>query len=124
MGSRGRSMAWSVAMIETTPGPEDRSPRALPTDPEALRVLVREVIAERDAAIARCARLEHLLDVARNAQYGRSSEKLDDDQLRFALRTSSRPSRRSRPRRTTAIRRSGASAPPPGEAIAVLFRSI
>jgi hypothetical protein len=36
-------------------------------------VLVREVIAERDAAIARCARLEHLLDVARNAQYGRSS---------------------------------------------------
>ena len=75
-------------MIETAPGPEDFSPQALPTDPEALRVLVREVIAERDAAIARCARcarLEHLLDVARNAQYGRSSEKLDDDQLRFAL---------------------------------------
>jgi transposase len=72
-------------MIETAPGPEDFSPQALPTDPEALRVLVREVIAERDAAIARCARLEHLLSVARNAQYGRSSEKLDDDQLRFAL---------------------------------------
>jgi transposase len=74
-----------AAMIETAPGPEDVSPQALPTDPEALRVLVREVIAERDAAIARCARLEHLLDVARNAQYGRSSEKLNDDQLHFAL---------------------------------------
>jgi transposase len=48
-------------------------------------VLVREVIAERDAAIARRPRLEHLLDVARNAQYGRSSEKLNDDQLHFAL---------------------------------------
>ena len=42
-------------------------------------------MAERDAAVARCARLEHLLSVARNAQYGRSSEKLNDDQLRFAL---------------------------------------
>jgi transposase len=71
-----------AAMIETVPGPEDFSPQALPTDPEALRVLVRELIAERDAAIAR---LEHLLGVARNAQYGRSSEKLNDDQLRFAL---------------------------------------
>jgi transposase len=84
-GQRAPKHGMGMAMIETAPGPEDVCPQALPTDPEALRVLVREVIAERDAAIARCARLEHLLDVARNAQYGRSSEKLDDDQLRFAL---------------------------------------
>jgi hypothetical protein len=35
-------MAWEWLMIETAPGPEDVSPQALPTDPEALRVLVRE----------------------------------------------------------------------------------
>ena len=72
-------------MTETEPGPEDLPSDALPSDPEALRLFIREVMAERDAAVARCARLEHLLSVARNAQYGRSSEKLNDDQLRFAL---------------------------------------
>ena len=72
-------------MTETEHGPDDLPSDALPSDPEALRLFIREVMAERDAAVARCARLEHLLSVARNAQYGRSSEKLNDDQLRFAL---------------------------------------
>ena len=46
---------------------------------------MRELIAERNAVIVRCEKLEHLLRVARNAQYGRSSEKLNQDQLELAL---------------------------------------
>jgi hypothetical protein len=61
-------------LIGTAPSPDDQAPQGIPSDPEDLRAFVLEIIAERDAAIARCARLEHLLRVARNAQYGRSRE--------------------------------------------------
>ena len=64
-------------MTETAPSSDDPRPEELPSDLEGLRAFVRELIAERDAAMARCEKLEHLLRVARNAQYGRSSEKLN-----------------------------------------------
>ena len=71
----------------------------LPDDIEALRAVVRgalatraAALAERDAAIAerdrlaeRNGRLLHLLNQLRRAQFGRSSEKLDPDQLQLAL---------------------------------------
>ncbi len=72
-------------MTKTAPSPDDLPAEGLPSDPEALRAFVLEIIAERDAAVARCTKLEHLLRVARNAQYGRSSEKLSAGQLEFAL---------------------------------------
>jgi transposase len=74
-----------LAMTETAPSPDDLPPHGIPSDPDVLRAFVLEIIAERDAAIARCAKLEHLLRVARNAQYGRSCEKLSADQFEFAL---------------------------------------
>jgi transposase len=74
-----------LAMTETAPSPDDLPPQGIPSDPDVLRAFVLEIIAERDAAIARCAKLEHLLRVARDAQYGRSSEKLSADQFEFAL---------------------------------------
>jgi transposase len=70
------------AMTET---PSKDLPERIPSDPEALRAFVLEIMAERDAALARCTKLEHLLRVARDAQYGRSSEKLNADQLAFTL---------------------------------------
>jgi transposase len=64
----------------------------LPDDIEALRALVRSTIADRDVAVAECDRLaeqndrlRHLLNQLRRAQFGRSSEKLDPDQLQLAL---------------------------------------
>lgn len=67
-----------AAMTETAPGSNDPLPEGLPSDPQALQALVRELMA-------RCEKLEHLLRVARNAQYGRSSEKLNQDQLELTL---------------------------------------
>jgi transposase len=68
------------------------SPVSLPEDVEALRALVRSVIAERDAAIAerdqaveQNGKLRHLLQQLRRTRFGRSSEKLDPDQLQLAL---------------------------------------
>ena len=72
-------------MTETASSTDDPAPQELPADPQALQALVRELIAERNAVIARCEKLEHLLRVARNAQYGRSSEKLNQDQLELTL---------------------------------------
>jgi transposase len=72
-------------MTEAAPSSDVLPPQGIPSDPKTLRTFVLEIIAERDAAIARCAKLEHLLRVARNAQYGRSSEKLSADQLEFTL---------------------------------------
>ncbi|MCK6451179.1 MAG: IS66 family transposase [Alphaproteobacteria bacterium] len=64
----------------------------LPNDVAALQVLLRNVTAERDAAIAerdlereRNERLKHLLHQLRRAQFGRRSEKLDADQMQLAL---------------------------------------
>ncbi len=89
--ARGLKIAGSAkhgkvaAMIERAPSTDDPLPEELPADPQALQALVRELIAERDAVMARCEKLEHLLRVARNAQYGRSSEKLNRDQLELTL---------------------------------------
>ena len=89
--ARGLKIAGSAkhgmvaAMTETACSPGDPAPQELPADLEGLRTFVQELIAERDAAIARCEKLEHLLRVARNAQYGRSSEKLNPDQLELTL---------------------------------------
>jgi transposase len=64
----------------------------LPEDAEALRGLLRSVIAERDAALVEREvlaeqndRLRHLLRQLQRMQFGRRSEKLDPDQLQFAL---------------------------------------
>ncbi len=53
-------------------------PDELPSDPAELRVFAA-------ALLDRCARLERLLKLAKDAQFGRSSEKLDADQLQFLL---------------------------------------
>src|SRR6516162_10406920 len=64
----------------------------LPEDSDALRGLLRGVVAERDAALAerdRLAeqndRLRHLLRQLQRMQFGRRSEKLDPDQLQLAF---------------------------------------
>ena len=70
--ARGLKIAGSAkhgmvaAMAETAPGSNDPLPEGLSSDRRALQALVRELMA-------RCEKLEHLLRVARNAQYGRSS---------------------------------------------------
>src|SRR6478609_5368063 len=53
-------------------------PDQLPNDPAELRVFAA-------ALLDRCARLERLLKLAKDAQFGRSSEKLDADQLQLVL---------------------------------------
>jgi transposase len=65
---------------------------SLPDDIEALRTLVRSALAERDAARAerdhaleQIDRLRHLLKELQRARFGRSSERLDPDQLQLAL---------------------------------------
>ena len=85
LAARYRTPRYLSTMTERAPSTDDPLPEELPADPQALQALVRELIAERDAVIARCEKLEHLLRVARNAQYGRSSEKLNPDQLELTL---------------------------------------
>jgi len=53
-------------------------PDELPSDPAELRAFAA-------ALLERCARLERLLKLAKDAQFGRSSEKLDADQLQLGL---------------------------------------
>src|SRR3954454_19799338 len=53
-------------------------PDELPSDPAELRAFA-------EALLDRCARLERLLKLAKDAQFGRSSEKLDADQLQLIL---------------------------------------
>ena len=73
------SEAWlHRCMTETARSSDDLLPEELLSDPQALRTMVRELVAG-------CEKLEHLLRVARNAQYGRSSEKLNPDQLELTL---------------------------------------
>src|ERR1700753_2328258 len=59
-------------------GPMSDLPDELPAEPAELRVLAA-------ALLDRCARLERLLKLAKDAQFGRSSEKLDADQLQLVL---------------------------------------
>ncbi len=83
--AEGAKHGMIAAMTKAAPSSDDLPPQGIPSDPKALRAFVLEIIAERDAAIARCAKLEHLLRVARNAQYGCSSEKFSADQLELTL---------------------------------------
>lgn len=53
-------------------------PDELPSDPAELRAFAA-------ALLERCARLERLLKLAKDAQFGRSSERLDADQLQLVL---------------------------------------
>jgi transposase len=53
-------------------------PDALPSDPIELRTFAA-------ALLERCARLERLLKLAKDARFGRSSERLDADQLQLVL---------------------------------------
>src|SRR3954451_21773351 len=65
---------------------------SLPDDPAALRVLLlaawaeRDTLsAERDALMERIERLQHLLRKLQRMQFGPRSERLPEDQLRFAF---------------------------------------
>lgn len=53
-------------------------PDELPSDPAELRVFAA-------ALLDRCVKLDRLLKLAKDAQFGRSSEKLDADQLQLIL---------------------------------------
>ncbi|OSI75600.1 hypothetical protein BSZ21_04735 [Bradyrhizobium canariense] len=53
-------------------------PDELPSDPAELRVFPA-------ALLDRCARLERLLQLAKDGQFGRSSEELHADQLQLVL---------------------------------------
>lgn len=55
-----------------------RLPDELPRNPAELRVFAA-------ALLDRCAKLERLLKLARDAQFGRSSEKLHADQLQLVV---------------------------------------
>src|SRR5262245_47952241 len=64
----------------------------LPTDVAALQALLvatraqrDAVMAERDHLLSQYDRLQHLLRQLQRAQFGRSSEKLDPDQLALAF---------------------------------------
>ena len=59
-------------------GPMSDLPDQLPSDPAELRAFAA-------ALLERCARLERLLKLAKDAQFGRSSEKLDGDQLQLVI---------------------------------------
>src|SRR4051795_12013125 len=65
---------------------------SLPDDPAALRVLLLaawaerdSLSAERDALTERIERLQHLLQKLQRMQFGPRSERLPEDQLRFAF---------------------------------------
>lgn len=66
--------------------------QSLPGDPEALRALLVATMAkcealteERDALAARNEKLRHLLGRLQRMQFGRRSERLPEDQLKFAF---------------------------------------
>src|SRR4051794_34417075 len=78
-------MAWSNRAMSLAPEP-------LPNDVAALRALLAEAWAQRDAERAEKAqlaaqndRLRHLIRQLQRLQFGRRSEKLDPDQLNLAL---------------------------------------
>ncbi len=58
---------------------------ALPGDMPSLRATALALIAERDELLHRIERMRHIIRQFRCAQYGRHSERLDNDQLQLAL---------------------------------------
>jgi transposase len=68
------------------------APSALPTDVDALHALIlaeraahAAILAERDQLAASHEKLEYIVAEMRRAMFGRRSERIDDDQLAFAL---------------------------------------
>jgi len=68
------------------------APSALPTDVHALHALIlaeraahAAILAERDQLAASHEKLEYIVAEMRRAMFGRRSERIDDDQLAFAL---------------------------------------
>jgi transposase len=82
-----------------------------PTDIEALHAFLATACAERDAVIAernqallQNDRLRHFLRQLQRAQFGRRSEKLDDEQLLLALEDVEQPIATNEPTTTRKIR--------------------
>jgi hypothetical protein len=71
-------------------------PDELPSDPAELRAFAAVLLD-------RCAKLERLLKLANDARFGRSSEKLDADQLQLVWRTLMGPSRLSKRRKIVLV---------------------
>ena len=85
---------------------------SLPDDIDALRALVRSALVERDAAraerdhaVAQIDRLRHFLKELQRARFGRSSERLDPDQLQLALEEIEQAVARPRPRSKSVLQR-------------------
>lgn len=57
----------------------------LPDDAETLKAMILAARAENARLAARNERLDHIISVLRRARFGRSSERIDDDQLNLAL---------------------------------------
>jgi hypothetical protein len=57
----------------------------LPDDVDALKTMILASQAELDRLAARAERLDHIIRVLRRAQFGRSSERISEDQISLAL---------------------------------------
>jgi hypothetical protein len=57
----------------------------LPNDVASLKALLLAAHADNAQLTARNERLDHIIKVLRRARFGRSSERIDDDQLNLAL---------------------------------------
>ncbi|WP_247474656.1 transposase [Bradyrhizobium sp. 30] len=76
------------------------------------------------ALLDRCARLERLLKLAKDAQFGRSSEKLDADQLQLVLEDIDQAARPSKQPKIVPIPKHARRELPSAEPIVVSCRSI
>ena len=92
-------------------------PDELPSDPAELRVFAA-------ALLDRCARLERLLKLAKDAQFGRSSEKLDLISSGLFWRISIRPSPLSKRPRIAQLPKHARGEQPGAGPIVVGCRSI
>ena len=92
--------------------------------PDELPSDVAELRAFAAALLDRCARLERLLKLAKDARFGRSSEKLDADQLQLVLEDIDEPSRLSKQLRIAPIPKHARRGLLSAEPIGVSYRSI
>lgn len=73
----GRQIGDSVGMAPTLD--------ELPDDTATLKAMILAVRAENARLVARNERLDHIISVLRRARFGRSSERIDDDQMNLSL---------------------------------------
>src|SRR5215212_9331935 len=104
-------MVWSNRAMNPAAEP-------LPNEVAALRALLAQAWAERDAERAEKAqlaaqndRLRHLIRQLQRLQFGRRSEKLDPDQLNLALEDVEQAIAEPKPGRRRPIRHSSVPAP-------------